>query len=478
MDNANAQREWRESTTLEPARSTRAIPADEKPKKKKGGLAKIWRLVTGNSSNKGSAHLNSTHTRSLDRTHDLDYPLEPPPPLSYLVNRSTGGDHSGGGNALRHVSTSSLPSTSPNHAFSSSTGVSPPTAPSSLIPSPTSSRPLDLNGTGEGHARKLSGHQEYENDHPHPSPVPEESYAQQQQQQQSRGPSPRNLHSMTSEPDMRRSSQALNTANAPPVPRMPSIIGTRPQSSLSMTWRDKSLPPIPPTEGNMQFPHDGRPRTVLTYDPRPVSQMDPYTQTSTFLSPQPAFREDYARRQSFNGLGSSPNLHAPQNERAYSGGGEYPGGTMSREEYGEFGLAPPAQVAPHSTHPRQAPSQTLTQSTHSTKRRSKFGFAALLGKKSNGHVQESSTATGMSSESPLPRSSASEAKHEATIVHEMGGAGTGTGSSGIGSSGSGHGPYPRMSMMSQKKLDTLVDQAPEFVAYRYPSNDQNLDLLR
>lgn len=495
-----SQRDWRQSTVLAPARVQEKPVVEEKPKKK-GGLAKIWRLVTGNAKQKGgSAHLNSTHTRSLDRTHEMDFPLEPPPPLSYLVNRSSGGgggrgeggggvvnEHAAGGNALRHVSTSSLPSSSPNYAFSSSTGVSPPTAPSSLVPSPTSSRV----GEGNVHSRKLSGHQEYEVEHPQPSPVPEEPGTA------SRQPSPRNIHTMTSEPDMRRSSQLnLNMANAPPVPRIPATITSRPESQLSMTWRDKSLPPIPLTEDGVRIPMmqqqqmDMRPRTVMTYDPRPVSQMDPYTQSSTFLAaqPQPPFRNEYPRRQSFNGLGSSPNL-VPQPERNY-GTVAYPSGSLratSGEPYNEFGgLAPGSQAESMRQRSSTLLSTPTTPTSH--KRRSRFALSALLGKKSSGHDQH------LHSDSPQPRSSGSEAKHsealgygnpmqhhEANVNLGLGLGGVhsplGSGTAGSGS-GSGHGTNARMSMASQKKLDALVDQAPEFVAYRYPSNDQNLDLLR
>ena len=77
-------------------------------------------------------------------------------------------------------------------------------------------------------------------------------------------------------------------------------------------------------------------------------------------------------------------------------------------------------------------------------------------------------------EFPVTRSSGSEARHEA-LMNEMG-------SSGSGHASGGPPSFPRMSMSvsapARKNIDQLVDQAPEFVAYRYPSNDQNIDLLR
>ena len=45
----------------------------------------------------------------------------------------------------------------------------------------------------------------------------------------------------------------------------------------------------------------------------------------------------------------------------------------------------------------------------------------------------------------------------------------------------GHGqPLPRssMSLTTRKNLEALVDQSPDFVAYRYPSGDQNLASLQ
>ncbi|KIP10913.1 hypothetical protein PHLGIDRAFT_28224, partial [Phlebiopsis gigantea 11061_1 CR5-6] len=101
-------------------------PEPVRASKKTKGLKKIWKLVTGSSSKSDSQH--NVRSMSIDRTDD-DTPLAPPPPLSYLVDQ--GG--------RRHSSTTSLPSiVSPNTL--SPYANSPPTAPSSLQPSPTSSR--------------------------------------------------------------------------------------------------------------------------------------------------------------------------------------------------------------------------------------------------------------------------------------------------------------------------------------------------
>lgn len=67
-------------------------------------------------------------------------------------------EHASGTNALRHVSTSSLPSSSPDYAFSSSINVSPPTAPSSFVPCLALSCHFDLGGEGIMYSRKLNEH--------------------------------------------------------------------------------------------------------------------------------------------------------------------------------------------------------------------------------------------------------------------------------------------------------------------------------
>jgi len=74
---------------------------------------------------------------------------------------------------------------------------------------------------------------------------------------------------------------------------------------------------------------------------------------------------------------------------------------------------------------------------------------------------------------PLGRGSGSEARHEAEMGMHYGNLMANA------DAGNGH-VFPRLSMSltTRKNLEALVDQSPEFVAYRYPSGDQNLNLLR
>ncbi|KAI0309802.1 hypothetical protein OF83DRAFT_1179206 [Amylostereum chailletii] len=491
---------WQDSS-LSPQRAAHDGPAADdgssdptKPKKKKKGLAKLWGIVTGSSAKSGGSSSTSApnqQTRSLDR--EDDYPLAPPPPLSYLVNRGTGGGGATGGGGggeggsagPRHVSTPSLPSTSPNHpshAFSSSAGVSPPSAPSSILPSPTSSRPLGV-PDGVTHGRKGSGNTNDSTGSPPPLGVVGEDPTPVHPAAHAALPMTvtRSVHPMTSEPDMRyRLSQSMASEPAPPVPRLPATISTgRPAS-----WRDKSLPPLP---GEMhggggaprrmmhpsQYGHppsqhppppqlETRPRTLFTYDADP---------SAALVAPHAPFRLEAGRRQSFGGLGSAPNMHMHVQTDA--------------QAYAEFGAQ------------RRAPPGPATTTTPTpTKRKSKFGFASLLGKKTTpagkGSEREPQE-TGV--EYPFPatatataHSSGSEARHEAQMMG-FGGAAPSMMSVGmsVGSvtSASGHqqlqqAQFPRMSMSlaSKKNIEHLVDQAPDFVAYRYPSGDAPLGIVR
>ena len=107
-------------------------------------------------------------------------------------------------------------------------------------------------------------------------------------------------------------------------------------------------------------------------------------------------------------------------------------------------------------------------------RRSKFGLASLFGKKSSDTERDSQiftngAANGSGSVDPTDynpyRSSASDQREHSY--------------NGFGGPGSAHSSNaPRMSVTSKKNIAELVEQDPEFVAYRYPSSEQRLEVLR
>lgn len=135
---------------------------------------------------------------------------------------------------------------------------------------------------------------------------------------------------------------------------------------------------------------------------------------------------------------------------------------LAEEKYSEFG----ASHLSFGQWPATEASQGSLPTTDSRpkKRKSKFGLSALFGKKS-AEIKEPAV-------DPLDFSVfRTSPSGDSRDPHALGG-------SGYASPISASSHAQRMSMMSRKNLDELVDQDPDFVAYRYPSNDQRLDLLR
>lgn len=414
---------------------------EDKPKKKKKGLAKIWGMVTGSSKNAGATSREAS--QSLDRTED-DSPLTPPPPLSYLVNRGPGDLRTNG----RHGSTPSLPSiVSPKPT---SAGMSPSTGPSSILSTPPSSR---LSGPDVEivEARKTSGNHEEQGIIQHREDIISKSQ-----------PLPRNVHPVISEPDMRQR-LSRNISPPPPIPSFPKSL-TRPPSLIT---REKSLPPLPgEPESRSPSNHtlEPRPQTVYSYDTRtPPPGSGP---AHDFLPPNAPFRTPDTRRQSFGGLSSRPNLvvqtmpinlkqqSSPDSRRAFGFGTRYDEFGQSRRSLGPLDMfRDMGQTTPASA----------------TKRKSRFGFASLLGKKSHAQEPEYLDPTAKQ-QFPSMRRPGSSGQDDPTAIDYA--------STSRHSAFSSGGPPTRMSVTSRKALEERVAQDPDFVAYRYPSNDQRLDLLR
>ncbi|RPD78058.1 hypothetical protein L226DRAFT_567756 [Lentinus tigrinus ALCF2SS1-7] len=429
-----ASQSWpRAVTSPEPPASS--VPATTK---KKNGFKKIWKLVTGHSKAAGKG---ASVSRSVDR-HEDDMPLAPPPPLSYLVDRE--------GGSRRHVSTPSLlSSVSPNQFSQSQWAPSPPTAPSSALPSPTSSR----------------------------YPVPEtqlNSDSQKEQVVQDVVPDhrisalelgPSNENELDGRGRTTHSSSRTLSSLGPATPG--ASPPNRPQSVV-MVSRDKSLPPLPGDAG-VEFPSHPMP------DARPQTMYDLLQTPSTgrgLLPPQAPFRTQETRRQSFGGMASTPHpaVQTLPSRSPYARGQLNVPPFLAEEKYSEFGASSPALTQWGAT---QAGKRSLTTPHKPKQRRSKFGLASLFGKKSvevdrDSQVFTNSTANG--SVEPLDynpyRSSTSEQRDEQSY----------NGFSGPGSAHSSN--APRMSVASKKNIAELVDQDPEFVAYRYPSSDQRLEVLR
>ncbi|KAF5386048.1 hypothetical protein D9615_002541 [Tricholomella constricta] len=414
--------------------------ADGNPKKKKRGLAKIWGIVTG--SNKQTNATRRDPSQSLDRTDD-DLPLAPPPPLSYLVNRGPSDLRAASG---RHGSTPSLPSlTSPKLAGSTSPGMSPSTGPSSIYPSSASSRTSGPDVEIVDARKTSANHEDQENQYRDDIIGKREPVT------------PRNVHPVISEPDMRQ--RLSRNITPPPIPSFASPT-PRPPSMMS---REKSLPPLP-AEAVSRTPSNNtaelRPRTVYTYDPR---QLPPGSGPAhDFLPPSAPFRTPDVRRQSFGGLSSRPNLAMqtmPVNGRQQQANPAF------ASRYDEFGSSR------RSLGPLDQFRDTFTvQQTPTAKRKSKFGFASLLSKKSMPRDHEYIDSNVAQHQFP-PMRPGSDGQDDVVANSYA----TSTSRHSALSTGA---PQSRLSVTSRKALEERVAQDPDFVAYRYPSNDQRLDLLR
>ncbi|KAG5342982.1 hypothetical protein C0989_005931 [Termitomyces sp. Mn162] len=401
---------------------------DGKSKKKKKGLARIWGLVTGKQSN-AARHEAS---QSLDKNED-DSPLAPPPPLSYLVDR--------GPNELRvvnsrHGSNPSLPSLVPSKIIGhgpASPVLSPSTGPSSLFPSPASSS--RISGPDVEIVESLSNAQE-------DNAFRDDTIGRNQLVP------PKSVYPVTSEPDIR---QLRADYAASPIPDLGKL--------APPVTKEKSLPPLPPeavsvSRSPSSNAGDLRPLTVYTYDPRhlPLSSNSPVD----FIPPNAPFRNDN-RRQSFGGLSSRPNLNAytmPINGRKT--------GSPVASHYDDFGYSR------RSLGPPDSFKDTITV-RQPAKRKSKFGLASLLGKKNSTHKDEYADNTHY--QFPLMRRSGSSGQEDVmsnVYLAPM---------SRYSALNSGA-PPSRLSITSRQVLEERVAQDSNFVAYRYPSKDQRLDLLR
>lgn len=98
-----------------------------------------------------------------------------------------------------------------------------------------------------------------------------------------------------------------------------------------------------------------------------------------------------------------------------------------------------------------------------TKRKSRFGLSSLLGKRASkekeAHRFPTMRNSGTSDDIMTNGYNTSISRHS-------------------GMSLGGSGPGPRLSITSRRALEELVSQDAEFVAYRYPSSEQRLDLAR
>ena len=389
------------------------VQLTSKSKKKMGGLAKIWRKVTGKT---------DEQERDVALHHD-DSPLPLPPSLSYLVERKPPSDFISSG-SNRHGSTPSLPSiSSPRAQGQFPLGMSPPTAPSSILPSPVSLQQF-------GDIEIVDGRQTMYSD----SPV----HDYQIRQEDASGQQNTAWQPMQSEPDLRP--QNVSKSQISPIPN-----GAARPTVLS---RDKSLPPIPVGETPAQGLPSDRPKTFYALESTPkVGSRDLAPPEAPFLGAD--------RRHSVNGMTSRPDLGVQTLPIIKPV--DFDSGRSLGRAYDEFGSSRRSLGVLDHIQENHTPQPT--------KRKSKFGLNALLGKKNDKREQESTQHDQLVAGLPYDIQDDTTTTGYATSTSRH---------SALSSSAANM----RMSTYSRRPLEEVVQQDTEFLAYRYPSSDQRLDILR
>lgn len=515
-------------------------PDSTKGKKKKRGFGKLWKVLRGSKDEgRGVPNGYAPENHPQLRQEDLTEPLVPPPSLVYLVNQ-----RGGGGGQQRQVSTPSLSGnhprsvSQPNPGTISNGAISPTTAPSSSLPSPTwrdsgsddRKSMIQKDGYDQLLAVQVDGNGLYDLGMLRQSqvlPVTDDP-RRTLQVPPSGTPTPTGMLNSTTSPF---------GSSSPPPTTMANHKQQRPLSAMI----HKNLPPLPPGETSVPNPavpmsSASLPPNFGTPDPDMAFLPNGIQSSQTLGMPNsPPFRAAAhdGRRQSFGGLTTrsvvqldSPPL-APQTmqpQRVYQQNGN--GVVYDEMGYMHNGSMSGMKSQRSSPQLRPTTSPTTAKSDKSHKRRSRFGLSALLGKKDKDRDHASSKHGDFAPQERLTPSVHSQPHSSADYDYQTmrnpssDGMGYTNGltapvksfhqTRGVGSSSSlvmvdpeavmGRPPsmfisspsgenVPRSlgttgrqpshtSSMTSKRVEDLVARDDDFVAYRYPSTDQQLDLPR
>ena len=437
------------------------LVADEEAKPKKHTIGRLWKKMTGKDKD------SSRSKRPQHPQDDLNVPLDPPPPLSYLVSLSNGHERS----HIRHASSLPVQSTGPSGSQPRSPSLP---VPLSILPGAGASISPPSSGTSQGFSPRdgLFG-----DERRHSGPTDEVELVTDDGSPERRdrisgvqtySGKPRSVAYSTPEP-WRQSSYPS------PIDASFSLPHIRGGSSrqLSTSSFDKDLPPLP----HEAF-HTARSQPTL----RPFTAYDP---------PSPPFKTD-ARRQSFNDLFSRPVVQTLGNfisrSRKNSDALVPPPPLFGTFQVDEFGASAPS-LGRWEDEPSHYAALSLslspTKSEKSSKRRSRFtsGLSSIFG--SNGssgggrqsverEMQLRDTAldgTGLApndgliyprfaDQYPMSRGSRSE------VALRSSSASVATFS------------RPLPGSASSKRFDSLIPQESDFLALRYPTESERVDLVR
>lgn len=472
--------------------------------------------------------------QQLRPEEDLTAPLVPPPSLLYLVHRGAG---SGG---QRQFSTTSLSGSHPRSGSQPTTvtgAISPTTSPSSALPSPT------WRDSGSDDRKSMVQKDGY--DQIPAVPVDGNGQHDTAMMRQSQSPPPTDdpkrilqvPSSGTPTPTAVFSSAILHTspngASSPPLAVTANNSQQRPLSAMI----HKSLPPLPP--GETPAPNPAGPMSsaslipnFVTSEPDMAGLPNGDQPSQTLGIPNSPFRVQGhdVRRSSFGGVMTRPvvQLDSPpratqtmQPQRAY----QQNGNGMVSDDIGYLLNGTVPSVKSQRSSPQLRPN-TSPKSDRSSKRRSRFGLSALLGRKDKDRDYANSRNGDFSSQGGLTSSvysqppSSADGDYQTLRNPSSDGMGYANGLAApnwrfgqtkrAGSSSSlvivdaemlmGQPPsmllsspsgenVPRSlnatgrqsshaSSITSKRVEDLVARDEEFLAYRYPSTDQQLDLPR
>jgi len=526
----NSPRQGRPRTadaTLPSNVATRSLsPESAKGKKKKKGLGRLWKMMRGSKDDGRGVPNGYTPGKfqQLRPEEDITVPLVPPPPIRDL-------NHRGGGGGQHRGSTPSLSSkhprssTQPNPSTGGSGAISPTTAPSSSLPSPTwrnsgsddRKSMIQKDGYDQIPAVQVDGNGLYD------LAVLRESQSlpgSTLQVPPSGTPTP---------PGVPHSTTSPIGASSPPPTIMANHSPQRPMSAMI----HKSLPPLPPGETPVPnlMSSASLPPNFGTPEPDMVFLSNENRSPQNLGMPHAPFRAPAhdGRRQSFGGAMTRPvvQLDSPplaaqtmQPQRPYQQNST----GMGYDEMGYFhnGNTPGVKSQRSSPQLRPTTSPTTAKSEKAHKRRSRFALSTLLGKKDKDRDQTSSKHSDFAPQERLTPSVYSQPHSSADYDYQTmrnpssDGMGYTNGftapvrpfsqTRGVGSSSSlvdpemvmGRPPsmffsspsgenVPRSmtgrqpshtGSMTGKRVEDLVARDDDFVAYRYPSTDQQLELPR
>jgi hypothetical protein len=264
------------------------------------------------------------------------------------------------------------------------------------------------------------------------------------------------LHRVVSEPDVKVPVKSRIRHPPPPLPSTLNASTSRPPSIKSFSSArpfstytvDKDLPPLPPNAEDQEAIHQSVPDLSQLLQAAPTNAMQPFPRQTTpiefsaynsnpLLSP-PRFNPE-PRRQSFSGMSSQPLAVIPMTSQ--------PTG-LTNGQFNDFGA--PRRSLNRLDNPRylcETPTQDKkeavafdkpTSQPTISKRRSRFGLSSLLGRKSQ------------DKEKPLRRPHTSHAEDVSFIAQPL--------------------ELPRHTRPSTgSRHGQSVDQERNFIAYRYPS---------